>query len=416
MTRVLFASWHWYLDRSNGASITTRETLLALARRGWDVKTFCGAATDFFTPPSVDDILTSSGVAVKKRFDGGVGESAFRAVSYRDSGVDSVVVAPRSGAGCVGVGAVPSRPAGEAFLQLFAETLRRLSPDVVLTYGGYWLGGDMLKIAKKSGAKTVAWLHNLAYRDAGYFRDVDLTLVPSEFAADVYRKRLGLDPVAVPPLIDWRKVRPENAEEDDDARKFVLFVNPSLGKGAPLFARIVEETSLIRPDIPFLVVDGSAGVKGLARAGWERTKGLNLFHSPNTATPSQLYRTAKIALVPSFFEESFGRVAAEALGAGVPVVASNRGALPETVGDAGILLDIPERLTPTSQEKPTVADAAPWAETIIALWNDRKRRKALREKGLRRAKRWTEDRVAERCESALRLTLELDALRPATTP
>ncbi|MBQ2790633.1 MAG: hypothetical protein IJE97_13445 [Thermoguttaceae bacterium] len=37
MTRVLFASWHWRLDRSNGASITTRATLLALARRGWDV-------------------------------------------------------------------------------------------------------------------------------------------------------------------------------------------------------------------------------------------------------------------------------------------------------------------------------------------------------------------------------------------
>ena len=130
------------------------------------MKTFCGAATDFFTPPSVDEILTSSGVAVKKRFDGGVDEGAFRAVSYRDSGVDSVVVAPRSASG-VGVGAVPSRPAGTAFLQLFAETLRRLSPDVVLTYGGYWLGGDMLKLAKKSGAKTVAWIHNFAYRDAG---------------------------------------------------------------------------------------------------------------------------------------------------------------------------------------------------------------------------------------------------------
>ena len=85
--RILFASWHWYLDQSNGASITTRETLLALARRGWDVKTFCGAATDFFTPSSVDEILTSSGVAVKKRFDGGVGEGAFRAVATGGNGV-----------------------------------------------------------------------------------------------------------------------------------------------------------------------------------------------------------------------------------------------------------------------------------------------------------------------------------------
>ena len=402
MTRILFASWHWYLDQSNGASITTRETLLALARRGWDVKTFCGAATDFFNPPSVDEILTSSGVAVKKRFDGGVGEGAFRAVSYRDSGVESVVVAPRSGLG-VGVGTVPSRPAGAAFLQLFAETLRRLSPDVVLTYGGYWLGGDMLKLAKKSGAKTVAWLHNLAYRDAGYFRDVDSTLVPSEFAADVYRKRLGLDPVAVPPLIDWRKVRPENAEEDeDDARKFVLFVNPSVGKGAPLFAKIVEETNKIRPEIPFLVVEGSAASSALARCDWERRDGWNLFRAANTSTPREFYRVAKLALIPSFFEESFGRVAAEALGAGVPVVASNRGALPETVGDAGILLDIPERLTPTSQEKPTAADAAPWVDAIISLWDGDERRKALRENGLQRAKRWTEERVVELYEAALR--------------
>lgn len=126
MTRVLFASWHWCLDRSNGAAITTRETLLALARRGWNVKTFCGAATDFFDPPGVDAILASSGVAVKKRFDGGVGESAFRAVSYLDSGVESIVVAPRSG-----VETVPSRSAGEAFLQLFAETTRRVKPDAV---------------------------------------------------------------------------------------------------------------------------------------------------------------------------------------------------------------------------------------------------------------------------------------------
>ena len=400
MTRVLFASWHWYLDQSNGASITTRETFLALARRGWDVKTFCGAATDFFTPPSVDEILTSSGATVKKRFDGGVGESAFRAVSYRDSGVESVVVAPRSASG--GVGAVPSRPAGTAFLQLFAETLRRLSPEVVLTYGGYWLGGDMLKIAKKSGAKTVAWIHNFAYRDAGYFRDVDLTLVPSEFAADVYRERLGLDPVAVPPLIDWRKVRPDNAEEDDDSRKYVLFVNPSVGKGAPLFAKIVEETNKIRPDIPFLVVEGSASSSALARCDWERRDGLNLFRAANTSTPRLFYGAAKLALIPSFFEESFGRVAAEALGAGVPVVASNRGALPETVGDAGILLDVPERLTPTSQEKPTAADAAPWVASLISLYDDKKRRKALREKGLRRAKRWAEERVAELYEAALR--------------
>ncbi len=137
-----------------------------------------------------------------------------------------------------------------------------------------------------------------------------------------------------------------------------------------------------------------------ARCDWERRDGWNLFRAANTSTPREFYRVAKLALIPSFFEESFGRGAAEALGAGVPVVASNRGALPETVGDAGILLDIPERLTPTSQEKPTAA--APWVDAIISLYDDEKRRKTLRENGLQRAKRWTEERVVELYEAALR--------------
>ncbi|MBP3531995.1 MAG: hypothetical protein J6K25_12575 [Thermoguttaceae bacterium] len=90
-----------------------------------------------------------------KRFDGG-GDVAFQAVAYRDSGVDLVVVAPRSALGVGAVperAAVPARPAGAAFLQLFAETSRRLSPDVVLTYGGYRFVGDMLKLAKKAARK-----------------------------------------------------------------------------------------------------------------------------------------------------------------------------------------------------------------------------------------------------------------------
>lgn len=39
--KITFVSWHNYLDQSNGASISTRELLLELARRGWDVSTLC---------------------------------------------------------------------------------------------------------------------------------------------------------------------------------------------------------------------------------------------------------------------------------------------------------------------------------------------------------------------------------------
>ncbi len=55
-----------------------------------------------------------------------------------------------------------------------------------------------------------------------------------------------------------------------------------------------------------------------------------------TIPPDQLplhYSAADIVIMPSLHEEGFGRVAAGALYCGTPVVASNRGALPEVVNE-----------------------------------------------------------------------------------
>ena len=48
--KIAFVSWHNYLDQTNGASISTRALLLALAMRGWRVMTFCGPTFDRFEP------------------------------------------------------------------------------------------------------------------------------------------------------------------------------------------------------------------------------------------------------------------------------------------------------------------------------------------------------------------------------
>ncbi|MEK7473909.1 MAG: glycosyltransferase family 1 protein [Patescibacteria group bacterium] len=56
----------------------------------------------------------------------------------------------------------------------------------------------------------------------------------------------------------------------------------------------------------------------------------------------RLLAGARVLLLPSL-HEGFGRSALEAMTLGVPVIASNRGALSEVVGDAGILLDPEDR-------------------------------------------------------------------------
>ncbi len=68
-----------------------------------------------------------------------------------------------------------------------------------------------------------------------------------------------------------------------------------------------------------------------------------------------LRKGAALAIVPSRSAETFGMAAAEAMAAGVPVVASRIGALPELVDDAGLV---------------EPGDAASLAEAIGRLWRD----------------------------------------------
>lgn len=50
-------------------------------------------------------------------------------------------------------------------------------------------------------------------------------------------------------------------------------------------------------------------------------------------------RTVELLLFPSLCEEAFGLVAVEAMAAGAIVIGSNRGAIPEVIGDAGFVAE-----------------------------------------------------------------------------
>lgn len=94
-----------------------------------------------------------------------------------------------------------------------------------------------------------------------------------------------------------------------------------------------------------------------------------------------IYRCADALLLPSW-HEGFGFPVLEAMASGVPVVASNRGSLPEVVGDAGILVD-PD-------------DYETMAKSIVAILDRPQLREELREAGIKRARLFTWQKTAEK--------------------
>ncbi len=115
--------------------------------------------------------------------------------------------------------------------------------------------------------------------------------------------------------------------------------------------------------------------------------------APRTFYPT-VYSLTKLLLMPSLWYESFGLVAAQAMLNGIPVLASNRGALPETIGDAGFLFDVPARYTPETPEVPMAEEVEPWVETIIRLWDDAEYYEHWSRAASERAQQWHPDRLA----------------------
>jgi glycosyltransferase involved in cell wall biosynthesis len=86
---------------------------------------------------------------------------------------------------------------------------------------------------------------------------------------------------------------------------------------------------------------------------------------------ARYYAEATMAVIPSLYE-GFGMPAGEAMACGVPVISTAGGALPEVVGEAGILVQ--------------PGDTESLREAIVSLLNDPERRRRLGQAGLARVR------------------------------
>jgi len=205
-------------------------------------------------------------------------------------------------------------------------------PSIIVVQSGTTLI-PMVVAALDTGRPTAVYLHNVETHQLGGTLVPDpaiLYLSNSAFTAQRWNALCGIDSTVIPPL-----VLPERYFVSGRGDR-VLFVNPTPIKGVEIMFALAEAC----PDIPFLVSE-SWGLDPQWRAYCLERAALlpNIEWSPPTRDMRPVYARSRTLLMPSLWEESYGRTVVEAQINAIPVVASNRGALPGVVGAGGILVD-----------------------------------------------------------------------------
>ena len=276
-----------------------------------------------------------------------------------------------------------------------AAAVRELRADVVHVHNLQpLLGPRALAAARAAGARVVAQLHNfrlfcaigvasrdggpcfrchhrrtlpglahncrgsvpeaavyaagLALHQAGTVEAVDAFVVPSASTREqVVRLGLPRERVAV-----VRHYMPDSAFADRSVAAgggyALVTARLSAEKGVDVAIRAAALTG-----VPLRVAGDGPERPALARLADELRAPVEFLGRADRPALAELRRGAAVVLVPSRFHETAGYAAMEAMAAGVPVLASRLGALPETVGA--------ERCVP-------MGDADALAARLAELW------------------------------------------------
>jgi len=301
------------------------------------------------------------------------------------------------------------------------EAVRRVGAEVVHAHNLHPLfGWRALAAARAAGARTVLHLHNfrlfcaiaVAYRDdAPCFRcragrtgpGLRLRCRGSLPEAAVYAAGLRLQQphlfahadrlVAVSRATATRLIElglPSAAVSAlpnfVPATSFASETSAHRGEYALVAGRLVREkgfdTAIAAAriaSVPLLIAGDGPDLdrlRALARGGEVRFTG-----RLDPASLARVRAGAGVAMVPSRWEEPCPYAALDALAAGVPVLASARGGLPELVGDEGLV---------------AADDPGAWGRALAELWRDPEARRTRGVQSLARAReRFGEDRYYE---------------------
>jgi len=358
--RILFVSESCLLDRKSGAAQSVRAQLKALAQAGWYARAVTLALFDGEAeydragahPPLPERAESGSEVRVD---DDGLQHTLCWTHSSRHKAL---------------------RPWDwRQFMGMAQAALDEFKPDVLLTYRSPLLS-PLLAQAQQRGVRTVFYLGNPGYAraEASDLKFIDEFVVPSQAMADLYRDKRGWDarvlPTLVEPPMDGR-INLEPARVAQRTReRFVTMINPEPAKGGLFFLNLVEQARVLAPGVRFRAVQSRCGREDWARQGMTASILDQVDWVDHTQDMGRVFEQAALLLVPSLWFEAAGRVAAEALLSGVPVLAMRSGGLEQQVNGGGFMFDLPPALQADHLAAPDKEDLHQWLHFIRVLMSD----------------------------------------------
>lgn len=221
----------------------------------------------------------------------------------------------------------------------------------------------------------------------------DLQIAISKDIIEKCYKKYGYKPLLVPVGVDPEKYAVDGTHIrrrfcSDDEKLVVTVCRLDPRKDIPTLVSAAKIVCERDPKIKFIVVGD-----GIDRCRIERKiEELKLFDKIKIVrkvpvTPDY-YRAGDIFVLPSLYE-GFGIVFLEAMSAELPIISTTAKAIPEAVGDAGILIP---------PQNPKIL-----AEKILQLISDDELRVELAKKGLQRVKEYDWKTLIAKYEKAYEL-------------
>ncbi len=212
-----------------------------------------------------------------------------------------------------------------------------------------WLA---LRVARKFNAKTLffSW-QNIARRypfpfhqmEQAALRNVDYAIVGTESAAQVWRQKGYTGNLAVIPQfgVDPDLFKPAENPSSNSTVEIGYAGRLWIGKGIDLLINALNTISDLNWHLEII----GSGPQESQLAQQIKDLGLSERVTLTQWVPSvempQRFQNLDLLVIPSrtreAWKEQYGRVIIEAMSSGVPVIGSNSGAIPDVIGDAGLI-------------------------------------------------------------------------------